>query len=59
MHDSTFHLAYPAMHTAIISQSITQYNEWILPCRAPWTLAVCVVLLPALRQLLGSQREEK
>ena len=27
--------------------------------RGPWTLAVCVVLLPALRQLIGSQQEQR
>ena len=26
-------------------------------CRSPWTLAVCVVLLPVVGQLLSSQRE--
>ena len=27
--------------------------------RGPWTLAVCVVLLPALRQLIGSQHDQR
>ena len=27
--------------------------------RGSWTLAVCVVLLPVLRQLIGSQQEQR
>ena len=46
-------------------------NEWCSQCdcshtnyeavlhRGPWTLAVCVVLLPVLRQLIGTQQEQR
>ena len=36
---------------------VTVWSSSVTVCRSPWSLGVCVVVLPAITQLLPSQRE--